>query len=58
MAEIRITLPWVTFTDKELVDMVSSGIVCKPDDTKITLDDLKKIGIPVVETGRSTHETR
>ena len=49
MVEIRITLPGVTFTDKELVDMVSSGIVCKPDDTKITLDDLKKIGIPVAE---------
>ena len=58
MAEIRITLPGVTFTDRELVDMISSGIVYKPDDTKVTLDDLKKIGIPVAENGRITHDPK
>ena len=49
MAKIRITLASVKPTDKELIQMVSGGVVYKPDGSKVTLDDLEKVGIVVEE---------
>ena len=36
-------------TDKEMVHMVSRGVVLKPDGTKVTLEDLEMVGIAVAE---------
>jgi len=38
-----------SLTDKEMIHMVSRGAVLKPDGTKVTLDDLEKAGIKMVE---------
>lgn len=45
VVEIRISMPDVKITDKELIEMVSHGVVCKPDGSKVTLEDLERAGI-------------
>ena len=49
MAELRIVLPGITLTDKELTEMVASGIVHTHDGTKVTLEDLKKVRMRMAE---------
>ena len=45
VVEIRISMPDVKITDKDLIEMVSHGAVCKPDGSKVTLEDLERAGI-------------
>lgn len=43
--EVRVSMPDVKITNKELIHMVSHGVVVKPDGTKVTMEDLEKVGI-------------
>ena len=55
--EARISMPDVKITDKELIHMVSHGVVVKPDGTKVTMEDLEKVGIvPKKRAGRGVKD--